>query len=249
MIEAYAVGIDIGGTGIKIGLVDITKGELKGDRIRVATPHGAKPQDVIEVVKRLHHRLIDGNESFPVGIGFPSKIINGECRTAVNVSNSWKGMNLKGIFSDAFGQDVQVANDADVAGLAEFTFGDSKMPDHDKALFLTIGTGIGSALFCHGKLFYNTELGLLDYRGDYIERYTSNKVRKVYNLSWKKWGRRLNKALHHYERILTPDIIVLGGGVSKKFEKYEKHIEIDTPVKPASLQNSAGVIGAALLTV
>lgn len=242
-----AIGIDIGGTGIKMAVVNLQNGELTTSKLRRPTPPGAHPSDVREVIHDMLREL--DRKDLPIGVGFPCKVIGNTCHTAVNISQEWLGKNLVEYLGDGLDQPLFVANDADVAGIAELAFGDEELQRKPYVLFLTLGTGIGSVIFNHGHMVANTELGLLRFKGDIIERYASNFRRKEEGLSWKKWGKRLNKALNHFYRVLTPDIIVLGGGVSKKFEKFEPYLELEVPVRPATLQNDAGIIGAALLTM
>lgn len=247
MKHTLTIGIDIGGTGIKGAVVDCANGDLISPRIRLSTPNGAEPAQVLEVVKTLSRQLKELHGDLHVGIGFPAKIINGHCHTAVNISEKWIGKNMASFFSSISDLPVEVGNDADVAALAELRFGATEIDLYGQALFLTLGTGIGSAIFSEGKMIPNTELGLMRFKGGIIERYASSKVREELNLSWKKWGKRLNKALHHFNRVLSPDIIILGGGISKKFYKFSDFIDLEIPVHPATLTNQAGIIGAALL--
>ncbi|MGN0902276.1 MAG: ROK family protein, partial [Succinivibrio sp.] len=181
----------------------------------------------------------------PIGCGFPARVINGVVLTAANIDQSWIDVRVEELFSKAVGQDVHVANDADVAGLAELTFGavkDYKGP----VLFLTIGTGIGSALFINGQMYPNTEFGHIKFKGDIAEHYCADSVREKEDLGFKEWGERLNKYLEYISFLVQPDFIVLGGGVSKKFEKYEQKLTLKTKVVPAKTLNLAGIIGAAV---
>ena len=181
----------------------------------------------------------------PIGCGFPARVINGEVLTAANIDKSWINVKVEDLFSKVTGQKVFVANDADVAGLAELTFGavkDYKGP----VLFLTIGTGIGSALFINGQMYPNTEFGHIKFKGDIAEHYCSDAVREREELGYKEWGERLNKFLEYIAFLTQPDFIVLGGGVSKKFEKYESKLTLSTKVVPATTLNLAGIIGAAM---
>ena len=235
------LGIDIGGSGIKGAIVDTATGELKSERIRLVTPQPATPEAVAQTLKELVDQI---GYKGPIGCGFPARVINGEVLTAANIDKSWINVKVEDLFSKVTGQKVFVANDADVAGLAELTFGavkDYKGP----VLFLTIGTGIGSALFINGQMYPNTEFGHIKFKGDLAEHYCSDAVREREELGYKEWGERLNKFLEYIAFLTQPDFIVLGGGVSKKFEKYESKLTLSTKVVPATTLNLAGIIGAA----
>ena len=236
------LGIDIGGSGIKGDIVDTATGELKSERIRLVTPQPATPEAVAQTLKELVDQI---GYKGPIGCGFPARVINGEVLTAANIDKSWINVKVEDLFSKVTGQKVFVANDADVAGLAELTFGavkDYKGP----VLFLTIGTGIGSALFINGQMYPNTEFGHIKFKGDIAEHYCSDAVREREELGYKEWGERLNKFLEYIAFLTQPDFIVLGGGVSKKFEKYESKLTLSTKVVPATTLNLAGIIGAAM---
>ena len=236
------LGIDIGGSGIKGAIVDTATGELKSERIRLVTPQPATPEAVAQTLKELVDQI---GYKGPIGCGFPARVINGEVLTAANIDKSWINVKVEDLFSKVTGQKVFVANDADVAGLAELTFGavkDYKGP----VLFLTIGTGIGSALFINGQMYPNTEFGHIKFKGDIAEHYCSDAVREREELGYKEWGERLNKFLEYIAFLTQPDFIVLGGGVSKKLEKYESKLTLSTKVVPATTLNLAGIIGAAM---
>ena len=236
------LGIDIGGSGIKGAIVDTATGELKSERIRLVTPQPATPEAVAQTLKELVDQI---GYKGPIGCGFPARVINGEVLTAANIDKSWINVKVEDLFSKVTGQKVFVANDADVAGLAELTFGavkDYKGP----VLFLTIGTGIGSALFINGQMYPNTEFGHLKFKGDVAEHYCADSVREKEDLGFKEWGERLNKFLEYIAFLTQPDFIVLGGGVSKKFDKYKDKLTLSTKVVPATTLNLAGIIGAAL---
>ena len=236
------LGIDIGGSGIKGAIVDTATGELKSERIRLVTPQPATPEAVAQTLKELVDQI---GYKGPIGCGFPARVINGEVLTAANIDKSWINVKVEDLFSKVTGQKVFVANDADVAGLAELTFGavkDYKGP----VLFLTIGTGIGSALFINGQMYPNTEFGHIKFKGDIAEHYCSDAVREREELGYKEWGERLNKFLEYIAFLTQPDFIVLGGGVSKKFDKYKDKLTLSTKVVPATTLNLAGIIGAAM---
>lgn len=236
------LGLDVGGTGIKGAIVDITTGEVLSERIKYKTPQPATPSDMIEVMKKivLDFEWFGGQ----IGVGFPAIIKNGICYSASNIDDSWIGLDVKSRLRDALGSEVSIINDADAAGLAEVRYGSGKNIN-GTLLFLTLGTGIGSALFRDGMLIPNTEFGHVKWKRSIAEKYAGNKAREVNDLSWKTWGKELNRVLKHYEFIINPDNIIIGGGVSKKFFNFEKYMKIQTPVTPAVLLNYAGIIGAA----
>ena len=237
------LGIDIGGSGIKGALVDEKTGEVVTARFRIPTPDHAKPDDVAKVVKEIvKHFDYKGQ----VGIGLPAAILHGVAFTAANIDQSWIGTNAEDLFKKATGCDCYVVNDADAAGVAEMSFGIGKEIKEGVVLFLTLGTGIGSALFVDGKLVPNTELGHIEVRGKDAEWRASDGVRKKKSLKWKKWANRLEEVLNKLDGLFWPDLIVLGGGVSKDWEKFVPYIKIRARVVPAELFNQAGIVGAAM---
>ena len=237
------LGIDIGGTGIKAAIVDTKTGELITERTRVATPRPATP----DAVGRMLKEVVDQHQwSGPVGIGFPAAIQHGIARTAANVDKSFIGLPIAECFAQHTGCPIHIANDADVAGLAEMRFGAGK-DNPGVVLIITIGTGLGTALFSDGHLLPNTELGHVYLNnGIEAERYASEAVRVLKELKWKEWGERFNLYLTTMESLLWPDLIVLGGGVSEKLHKFSPMMTIKTPVVAASFLNQAGIVGAAL---
>jgi polyphosphate glucokinase len=240
--QQAVLGIDIGGTGIKGAIVDVASGKILSERLRVETPSPATPEAIAKSVKN----LIDQFDWHGlVGAGFPAIVKNGVAYSASNIHEKWLGTNVEKVLRDATGLEVYVANDADVAGLGAVKFGAAK-GKKGVVLFLTIGTGIGSALFIDGRLVPDTEFGHLYLGGKLVERQMSNSVRKRDNLSIEEWGKRLNKFLLHLERILSPDLIIIGGGTSKRFDELAPFFKLKTPVIPALLLNNAGIIGAAL---
>ncbi|MFI6322029.1 polyphosphate--glucose phosphotransferase [Nonomuraea sp. NPDC050556] len=233
------LGIDIGGSGIKGAPVDTETGELTQERLRIPTPHPAKPAAVAEVVAEIvDHFAWTG----PVGVTFPGVVVDGVVRSAANVHESWIGVDASKLFGDA-----TVLNDADAAGIAEMTFGAGR-GRRGTVLMLTFGTGIGSALFIDGTLVPNTELGHLELDGKDAEHRASDKAREDHDLSWGKWAERVEEYLRHVDMLFSPSLIIIGGGVSKKSDKFLPHISVDTEVVPAKLQNEAGIIGAAQTT-
>ncbi|MFN2188644.1 MAG: polyphosphate--glucose phosphotransferase [Candidatus Promineifilaceae bacterium] len=238
------LGIDVGGSGIKGALVDADSGELNTDRIRIETPQPAKPKAVIGTIVELIEQF---EYSGPVGVGFPAVILDGVVMSAANVDYRWIHYpGVKGI-SEAIGQQVALVNDADAAGIAEMTFGAGK-DRRGVVMVLTLGTGIGSALFINGVLVPNTELGHIFMRNRKIdaEDYTTNRIRKKKNLSWKEWAGRLDKYLHYLEGLFSPNLFIVGGGVSKKHNKFIPLLTVRTEVVPAELLNEAGIVGAAM---
>ena len=239
----HILGIDIGGTGIKVGIVDTVTGEVVGEKVRIETPRPATPLAISKALKSLIKQY---KWSGPIGIGFPSAIQSGIVRTASNIDKSFIGLPIIDYFSDQIGCPVYVANDADVAGLAEMRFGAGK--DHrGVVLIITIGTGLGTALFSNGNLLPNSELGhILMENGMEAERYASEAVRIVKKLKWKDWGERFNRYLVIMEGLVWPDLIILGGGASRKLEKFHPMITTKSPVVAANFLNQAGIVGAAL---
>ncbi|WP_282136230.1 polyphosphate--glucose phosphotransferase [Seonamhaeicola maritimus] len=236
------LGIDIGGTGMKGALVNSLTGEMITERFRVPTPKSKKPKDMAKVFDKIVKHF---NYSGPVGVGFPTIIKHGVCMATGNLHKSWLGVNAKELFSEACGLPVTVINDADAAGYAVMNYGIGK-GRHGLVMMVTIGTGLGSGAFLNGELLPNFELGQIPYKKyDKIEAYASNSAKKNDNLSYKEWGKRFNTFLELVEIITCPDLIILGGGSSKDFEKYKKQIKIQTPVIAAELGNHAGIIGAA----
>ena len=237
------LGIDVGATGIKGAIVDMNKGELITERIKYPTPKPATPQAMTEVMKKI---VADFNwKGKPIGVGFPSIIKEGVALSASNIDDTWLDFPIVGFLNKKLKSPVKVINDADAAGLAEKEFGCGK----DKkglVILLTLGTGIGSAIFYNGVLLPNTELGHLKWHDSIAEKYASNNARETKELSFKAWGKELNKLLNHIEFILSPDHIILGGGISKKFEKYGEYLKTNASIEPAKMLNNAGIVGAAM---
>ncbi len=236
------LGIDIGGTGIKGAPVDPQNGALLAERYRLPTPKGAKPNPVAEVVKQVAEQF---KWHAPIGCGFPAVIRNGVAESAANINSKWIGINVAELFSEATRCPVHVVNDADAAGLAEVTFGVGKGVK-GVVMMITIGTGLGSALFINGTLVPNTELGHIEVECDDAETLASDVVRKKEDLTWKKWARRLDKYLNTLERLFSPDLMILGGGAVKNQEQFFPLLTVDTRVIPAEMGNDAGIVGAAL---
>ncbi|MCB0967154.1 MAG: ROK family protein [Ilumatobacter sp.] len=235
-------GIDIGGTGMKAAPVDVATGALTTDRIRVETPQPATPDRVAAAAAG----LVEAHGWHgPVGICMPSVVMHGVVRSAANIDDSWIGVDADGLFSDAIGARAHVVNDADAAGQAETTWG-AGTGRSGVVLCLTFGTGIGSGLFVDGVLVPNTEFGHVELDGADAEVLAAARVRKALNLSWAEWGDRVNRYLHHIAFVVSPDLIILGGGASKRAHKWIDRIDVDCDVEIAALQNDAGIAGAAL---
>ncbi len=239
------LGIDIGGSGIKGAPVDSETGKLLAPRLRIPTPEPSKPQKIAQVISQLvQHFEWQG----PVGCGFPSVISSGTALTAANIHKKWVGADAEALFSEVSGCAVKVVNDADAAGLAEMTFGAGR--DHSGVvMIITIGTGLGSALFTQGHLVPNTELGHLEMNGRDAELQASDAARKREKLSWKRWAKRFNQYLCTLEGLFWPDLFILGGGVSKQFDKFAPYLSVQAQVRPASMLNEAGIVGAALAAI
>jgi len=236
------LGIDIGGSGIKGAPVDVDKGEMVAERHRIDTPQPSTPDAVGNVVAELA-RYFDWTGL--IGCTFPAIIKNGVTLSAANVDQSWIGTQAEKLLRKKTGCPLILLNDADAAGMAEMEFGAGK-GHKGVVIILTLGTGIGSAVFVNGALLANSELGHLEFDGREAEKWTSDKVRKDKDLSWKKWGERINAYLNHVEFLLSPDLFILGGGVSKNFDKFSPYLHTQTKIVPAQLLNDAGIIGAAL---
>jgi polyphosphate glucokinase len=236
------LGIDIGGSGIKGAIVNVEQGEFVSDRHRIATPSPAKPHPVSEIVTKIvQHFEWDG----AVGCAFPAIIKNGVTYSAANIDDDWIGMNASCLIQCKTGVPVTMLNDADAAGIAEMRFGAGRGRG-GTVIVLTLGTGIGSAVFLDGSIVPNTELGHVEIRGKAGENRASNRIRKKKDWSWKKWAKHLNEYLQHVEFLFAPDLFIIGGGVSKKYKKYFRYLDVKAEIVPALLRNKAGIIGAAL---
>jgi polyphosphate glucokinase len=237
------LGIDFGGTGIKGAIVDIQKGELVTDRLRLPTPEKSKPRDVADVINEIVTSFKWKNR---VGLGFPA-IIKGEIAcNAANISKKWIGVNVKELLNHRTGCEVFVVNDADAAGLAEMSFGVGREFPKGVVLMLTLGTGIGSSIFINGQLFPNTEFGHIQIRGKDAEQRASDVKRQEKGLSWKAWANRFQEYLDHMEMLINPDAIIIGGGASKYYEKFFCYLKTNAKLLPAHFFNQAGIIGAAI---
>jgi len=236
------LGVDVGGTGIKGAPVDTDEGKLLDERFRVVTPQPATVDDVVDCIGKVAQHF---NWTGEIGCGFPSVVKKGTIYTAANIDHTWIGVNAKELIEHKTQCRTHMINDADAAGLAEMHFGAGK--DNKGVIFMvTIGTGLGTALFANGELVPNTELGHLDIRGREAEERASNRIRLEKELSWKDWSKRFNEYLVSIEKLLWPDLIIIGGGLSKSFSKFAPHLSVQSPVVPAQMLNEAGIIGAAM---
>jgi polyphosphate glucokinase len=240
---AHVLGIDIGGTGIKAAPVDTATGELTTERQKLETPHPATPDAVVDVVAQLVHAF---DWTGPAGVTFPGVVVNGVIHTAANLDHAWIGVDAVKTFEASTKLAVTVLNDADAAGVAEMRFGAGKGVG-GTVLLLTFGTGIGSALFTDGVLVPNTEFGHVEIRGKDAERRASELAREEHDLSWGTWAGRVDEYLSHVEALLSPGLIIIGGGVSRKADKFMPLLSgLRAKVVPAALQNEAGIVGAAM---
>lgn len=237
------LGIDVGGTGIKVALVETSTGALLSEKVRISTPKPATPKAIGQALKTLTEQF---GHSGPIGIGFPAAIQHGIARTAANIDKSFIDFQVAAYFAQKTGCPTYVANDADAAGLAEMRFGAGK-DEKGVVLIVTIGTGLGTALFTNGQLLPNSELGhiFLD-NGLEAERYASEAVRVTKGLKWREWGERFNHYLMTMENLFWPDLIILGGGVSRQLDRFQPMLATRAPVVAASFLNQAGLVGAAL---
>ncbi len=237
-------GVDIGGSGIKGGLVDLEAGALDGERLRIATPQPSTPEAVADVVAEIVAKF---EWTGPVGITLPCVIKHGVALTAANVSKDWVDTDARALFAKRLGkpvEDVVVLNDADAAGMAEMKYGAGVDRD-GLVVLLTFGTGIGSALFLDGKLVPNTEFGHLEVDGHDAESKAAASVKEDKGLSWAEWAPRVSRYIGVLENLIWPDLVIAGGGVSKKAEKWLPLLEVRTEVVAAALKNDAGIVGAA----
>ncbi|MEV6300331.1 polyphosphate--glucose phosphotransferase [Actinoplanes sp. NPDC051861] len=236
------LGIDIGGSGVKGAPVDTVRGELLEERFRVPTPQPADVEAVLEAVAEVAGKYADVER---VGITFPGIVVDGVTKTAANVDKSWLNAPAAQVFSERLGMPVTVLNDADAAGAAEVAFGAGR-DQSGLIIMVTLGTGIGTALFLDGVLIPNTELGHLEIDGRDAELLASDRIREAEELTWEQWAPRVERYLRHVEMLLSPRLFIIGGGVSKKSEKFFPLLDLRTPIVAAALLNNAGIIGAAV---
>jgi len=236
------LGIDVGGSGIKGAPADTETGEMLAERLRIKTPKGAEPKPMAETVKQIAEFF---QWKGPIGIGFPAPIKSGVVMMAANISPKWVGLNADDLFTRITGSDCVMVNDADAAGLAEMKFG-AGQGQPGTVIMVTLGTGIGSAIFYRGVLLPNTEFGHAELNGMDAEHYSADSARQREDLSWKKYAKRLDLYFKMMEKLFWPDLFIVGGGISKESEKFLPLLTITTPIVPAQLRNQAGIIGAAL---
>jgi polyphosphate glucokinase len=236
-----AFGIDIGGSGMKAAPVDLATGTPTAERHKILTPQPSTPKAMARVVRELvEHFGWDGN----VGVAFPAVVRNGVAHSAANIDESWIGTDIDAVFTEASERPVHVINDADAAGLAEMRYGIGRGRD-GVVIMLTFGTGIGSGLFLDGRLVPNTELGHLELDGHTAEHRAAAVIRDREKLSWKEWGKRVDKYLRHVALLFSPDLFIVGGGVSRKADRWLSYVDVDVEIVVASLENEAGIVGAA----
>jgi polyphosphate glucokinase len=239
----HVFGIDIGGSGIKGAPVDVATGKMLTERKKILTPHPATPDAVTAVVKELAAQF---EWTGVTGATFPGVVANGTVRTAANVDPAWVGTDAATAFGDAIGTEVTVLNDADAAGVAEMTFGAGK-GEHGTVLMLTFGTGVGSALFTGGVLVPNTEFGHIEIRGKDAEKRASEHAKVTHEWGWKEWSERVEEYMMHMEALLSPDLLIVGGGISKESDKWVPRLKgVRARIVPATMHNDAGIIGAAM---
>lgn len=237
------LGVDVGGSGIKSALVDVSDGSLLGERLRVDTPQPATPDACADA---LTAQLAEYDYDGPLGIGFPAVVKQGVVGTANNIAPSWVGLDVIEFFADVTGREVSVINDADAAAVAEASFGAAAGVD-GLVLTITFGTGIGSGLLVDGRLVPNLELGQIELEGHVpAESYFSAKARRTEDLDWDEWGGRANRYLSHVNAVFSPDLIVVGGGLTKHWDMYSHTLDPRLPLVPAEMGNNAGIVGAAL---
>ena len=241
-----AVGIDIGGTGIKGAIVDVATGELLTDRMKLPTPEGGKPDDILDTVLALFDEIGDIGADAHVGVCFPAIVLGGRTMSAANVSKKWIGLEAEKLFEQKLGRDIHFVNDADAAGIAEARYG-AAVGAKGLTILTTLGTGIGSAMLFNGELIPNSELGHLQLEGQDAEHLASTSAKEKEDLSWKQWAKRLQRYYEHLELLFSPDLILVGGGVSKSADEFLPLLDLRTPIIPAALRNNAGIIGAAAL--
>jgi polyphosphate glucokinase len=238
------LGVDIGGTGIKGAPVDLEVGDLAADRFRIPTPKKSKPHEIGKIVEQIVHHFPDTDG--PIGVTFPGVVINGVVYTAANMDKGWIGFDADKFFGDLLGRPVTMMNDADAAGVAEMRFGAGK-DRKGVVIMITLGTGIGCALFNNGVLVPNTELGHIEIDGKDAELLASGSARDNERLPWKEYAKRVQKYFRRLDALLWPDLLILGGGISKEAEKFLADVKVRIPVVTAELLNNAGIVGAATL--
>ncbi|NJD30574.1 MAG: ROK family protein [Gammaproteobacteria bacterium] len=242
MQQGPILAFDVGGSFVKAGLVNLGTGTVEGEVLRRPTPAGATPSDVVDLLASMARDL---PSSGPVGLAFPAVTKRGVAWTAANIDKRWVGTNAQALLEARIGRPVAFLNDADAAGIAEITLGAGKGRE-GTVMLLTLGTGIGTAIFVDGRLLPNTELGHLEVRGEEAEHRASAKVKSDLNLGWSEWAAALNEVLEAYHRLLWPDLFIIGGGVTENWEKFGSLLRSRAEIVPAHFRNDAGIIGAAM---
>lgn len=241
-----AVGIDIGGTGIKGAIVDVSTGKLLTDRVKLPTPAGGEPEDILNTVLEIVKTLGVAGKKDPIGVCFPAVVVKGKTLSAANVSKSWIGLEAEKLFEKGLGRKIHFVNDADAAGYAETLYGAAAKSD-GLIVLTTLGTGIGTALIYKGVLIPNAELGHIQLDGVDYETRASYAAKERENLNWVDWAARLQQYYTALEAYFHPDLFIVGGGVSKEYKDFLPLLHLETPIVPANLRNNAGILGAAAL--
>ncbi len=245
-MASKAVGIDIGGTGIKGAIVDVSTGKLLSDRVKLPTPEGGEPDDIVLTVREVLKKLGSPDKKLPMGLCFPAVVIKGRTLSAANVSKKWIGLEAETLFEKGLDRDISFVNDADAAGYAEVLYGAAEK-NRGLVILTTLGTGIGTALIFKGVLIPNAELGHLQLEGVDWETRAAYSAKERENLSWEEWAGRLQKYYDMLVALFHPDLFIVGGGVSKEYKDFLPLLKLDTPIMPAVLRNNAGILGAAAL--
>jgi len=247
MATDHAIGIDIGGTGIKGAIVDLDSGQLVSDRKKVATPEGGRPADILEATDELLDQLEQASGStLPLGVCFPAVVKHGRTLSAANISHEWIGLPAESLFEERFGREIHFINDADAAGYAESRYG-AAVGAEGLVILATLGTGIGTAFLYDGLLVPNTELGHMEVDGMHAEKRAAYSAMERESLSWTEWAARLQRFFGAVEFLFSPDLFVVGGGVSKHHQEFLPMLDLATPIVPAVHRNNAGILGAASL--
>jgi len=242
------LGIDVGGSGIKGAPVDLARGSFAAKRMRIDTPNPSTPEAVAAVIDQIVDHFDDVRGDSPIGVTIPGVVTHGMVRSAANIDKSWLDFDAEPMLEKVLGHDIVLVNDADAAGVAELHYGAAK-GQKGLVILTTLGTGIGTALIYDGVLVPNSELGHLELDGYDAESRAAASVRDEHGMSYKKWAKRVNDYMQHVERLFTPDLFVVGGGVSKDSDKWLHYLDLKAPVKPAQLLNDAGIVGAAIAAV
>ena len=249
VITPLPLGIDVGGSGIKGAPVDLDAGALTTERLRIDTPEHSTPAAVADVIARIVDAFTDEiGPGAPIGVTIPGVVMHGVVKTAANIDSSWIDCPIEDLLEQRLGRDIVVVNDADAAGVGELHYGAAKGQD-GLVIMTTLGTGIGSAVIHEGVLVPNSEYGHLEVDGHDAESRAAASVREEHDLSWKKWAERVDRYLEVVEALFSPELIIVGGGVSKKADRFLPLLEIDTPIVPAQLLNEAGIVGAAMASI